>query len=131
METRFPTSPWLAEALYSSGNMYLLRPDFPHAIEYYGELAKRFPRSCEPLPTDGCSNLAPSSHWKAAWLNYRIGQYAEAARLFDEQITYYAGGKEMPAALYWRGRIYEQQEHRPELAAAYYRTVVRDRKSVV
>ena len=29
MKTRFPESPWLAEALYSSGNMYLLRKDFP------------------------------------------------------------------------------------------------------
>jgi soluble lytic murein transglycosylase len=43
METRFPSSPWLAEALYSSGNMYLLLKDYPHAITYYGELATRFP----------------------------------------------------------------------------------------
>ncbi len=111
METRFPQSQWLAEALYSSGNMYLLRKDLPQAILYYGELAKRFPRS----------SYAPSSHWRAAWLNYRIGQYAEAARLFDEQIAVYAGGKEIPAALYWRGKVYEEQEHKPELAAAYYK----------
>ncbi len=26
METRFPHSPWLADALFSSGNMYLLKP---------------------------------------------------------------------------------------------------------
>jgi soluble lytic murein transglycosylase len=111
METRFPQSQWLAEALYSSGNMYLLRKDLPQAIIYYGELAKRFPRN----------SYAPSSHWRAAWLNYRIGQYAEAARLFDEQIAVYAGGKEIPAALYWRGKVYEEQEHKPELAAAYYK----------
>lgn len=113
METRFPQSQWLTEALYSSGNMYLLRKDFPQAILYYGELAKRFPRS----------SYAPSSHWRAAWLNYRLGQYPEAARLFDEQIAVYAGGKEIPAALYWRGKIYEEQEHKPELAAAYYKTL--------
>ncbi len=111
METRFPQSQWLAEALYSSGNMYLLRKDLPQAIIYYGELSKRFPRS----------TYAPSSHWRAAWLNYRIGQYAEAARLFDEQIAVYAGGKEIPAALYWRGKVYEEQEQKPELAAAYYK----------
>jgi len=113
METRFPQSPWLAEALYSSGNMYLLRKDFPQAIAYYGELAKRFP----------WSTYAPSSHWRTAWLNYRMGQYAEAARLFDEQIAVYAGGKEIPAALYWRGKVYEEQEHKPEIAAAYYKTL--------
>ncbi len=125
MKTRFPSSPWLAEALYSSGNMYLLRKDFPNAIEYYGELAKRFPKSCESTHTGPCSDYSPSSHWRAAWLNYRLGQYTEAARLFDEQITHYGGGKELPAALYWRGRVYDQEEHKPAMAAGYYRTVAR------
>ncbi len=125
METRFPESGWLAEALYSSGNMYLLRKDYSHAIGYYGELAKRFPKSCEPEPTAHCSNYSPSSHWHAAWLNYRLKQYSDAARLFDEQIANYPGGKEIPGALYWRGRVYEQQERRPGMAAAYYRTVIR------
>jgi soluble lytic murein transglycosylase len=115
METRFPDSRWLAEALYSSGNMYLLRKDFPNAITYYGELAKRFPRS----------TYAPSAHWRAAWLNYRIGQYSEAARLMDEQIAVYHGGKEIPAALYWRGRLYQDQERRADMAAAYYTAVAR------
>jgi soluble lytic murein transglycosylase len=125
MESRFGESPWLAEALYSSGNMYLLRKDYPRAIDYYGELAKRFPKSCEPEPTAHCSNYSPSSHWRAAWLNYRLKQYSEAARLMDEQIANYPGGKEIPGALYWRGRIYEQQERRPAMAAAYYHTILR------
>lgn len=125
MKTRFADSPWLAEALYSSGNMYLLRKDYSHAIEYYGELAKRFPKSCEPAPSAHCSNYSPSSHWRAAWLNYRLKQYSEAARLMDEQIANYPGGKEIPGALYWRARLYEQQEKRPAMAAAYYHAVVR------
>ena len=125
MKTRFPTSPWLAEALYSSGNMYLLRKDFPRAIAYYGELARRFPKSCESPHNGPCSNYSPSSHWRAAWLNYRIGEYGEAARLFDEQISNYAGGKEIPSALYWRGRLYEEEEHKPAMAAGYYRAVAR------
>ena len=80
METRFSESPWLAEALYSSGNMYLLRKDYTHAIDYYAELAKRFPKSCEPEPTAHCSNYSPSSHWRAAWLSYRLKQYSDAAQ---------------------------------------------------
>ncbi len=115
METRFPSSPWLAEALYSSGNMYLLRKDYPNAITCYGELAKRFPTS----------KYAPAAHWRAGWFNYRLGNYSEAARLFDEQIRLYAGGREIPSALYWRARIYQDQEHRPATAAAYYKTIVR------
>ena len=43
----------------------------------------------------------------------------------DEQIVNYPGGKEIPSALYWRGRIYEQQEKRSATAAAYYHTIVR------
>ncbi|WP_114207735.1 transglycosylase SLT domain-containing protein [Acidisarcina polymorpha] len=125
MRSRFAESPWLAEALYSSGNMYLLRKDYAHAIEYYGDLARRFPKSCEPERTANCSNYSPSSHWRAAWLNYRLKQYSEAARLMDEQIAYYPGGKEIPGALYWRARVYEQQERRPAMAAAYYQTVIR------
>ncbi len=115
METRFPKSLWLAEALYSSGNMYLLRKDYPTAITYYGELAKRFPTM----------KYAPSAHWRTGWLNYRLGQYTEAAGIFDEQIRLYPASREMPSALYWRGRVYENQEHRPAMAAEYYRTIVR------
>jgi soluble lytic murein transglycosylase len=115
METRFPSSEWLAEALYSSGNMYLLLKDYPHAITYYGELARRFPTN----------RYAPSAHWRTGWLNYRLGQYAEAARLFGEQIRLYPDEKEIPSALYWRARVYEEQEHQPSAAAEYYRTVVR------
>jgi len=115
MEQRFPESPWLAEALYTSGNMYLLSKDYPQAITYYSDLANRFPNH----------RYAPSSHWKAAWLNYRLGNYSEAAVLFDKQIALYPGGKEIPAALYWRGRLYADQEHQPAMAAAYYQTVSR------
>jgi soluble lytic murein transglycosylase len=115
MEQRFPASPWLAEALYTSANMYLLRKDYPQAITYYTELATRFPTH----------RYAPSSHWKAAWLNYRLGHYSEAAVLIDKQISLYTEGKEIPAALYWRGRMYADQEHQPSMAAAYYQTVSR------
>jgi soluble lytic murein transglycosylase len=113
MEQRFQDSPWLAEALYTSANMYLLKKDYPQAIVYYTELATRFPTN----------RYAPSSHWKAAWLNYRLGNYSAAALLFDKQIAQYAGGKEIPAALYWRGRLYADEEHQPAMAAAYYQTV--------
>ena len=115
MEQRFQDSPWLAEALYTSANMYLLKKDYPQAIVYYTELATRFPTH----------RYAPSSHWKAAWLNYRLGNYSAAALLFDKQIALYAGGKEITAALYWRGRLYADQEHQPAMAAAYYQTVSR------
>ena len=115
METRFPQSQWLAEALFSSGNMYLLRRDYPKAVEYYSYLAAHFPQN----------KNAAAAHWRAGWLSYRQGLYADAARLFDEQIQLYPDATETAAALYWRGRLYETQDHKPAQAAANYRTIVR------
>jgi soluble lytic murein transglycosylase len=115
MESSFPRSPWLAEALFDSGNTYLLRREYPAAVEYYGTLATRFPDS----------KHGSAAHWKAGWLSYRQGLYAEAARLFDEQIRLYPGTTEAVSALYWRARIYETQEHKPALAAANYRAIIR------
>jgi soluble lytic murein transglycosylase len=115
MESRFPHSQWLAEALYSSGNMYLLRREYAPAVEYYIYLATRFPDT----------KNASAAHWRAGWLSYRQGLLSEAARLFDEQIRLYPGAKETASALYWRGRLYETVDHKPAQAAANYRTLVR------
>jgi len=115
METRFPHSPWLAEALFSAGNMYLLKRDFPTAISYYSYLAEHFPND----------KNAAAAHWRAGWLNYRLGNYSEASRIFDEQIKRYPSAPETVSALYWRGRLYESQDHYPALAAANYRAIIR------
>jgi soluble lytic murein transglycosylase len=123
MEQRFPASPWLAEALHSSGNMYLLKKDYASAAQYYADLARHFPRACSGGGPEPCSNLAPSSHWRAAWLDYRLGQFATASQMMDEQIAHYPGESETPAALYWRARIFEDQEHAPGKAAAYFQTI--------
>jgi peptidoglycan lytic transglycosylase len=115
METRFPHSPWLAHALFSAGNMYLLKRDYPTAISYYSYLADHFPDD----------QNAAAAHWRSGWLNYRLGNYSEAARIFDEQIKQYPAAPETVSALYWRGRLYESQDHSPAQAAANYRAIVR------
>jgi soluble lytic murein transglycosylase len=115
MESRFPHSPWLANALFSAGNIYMLKRDYPTAIEYYGILAERFPND----------KNAAAAHWRSGWLSYRLGLYPAAERIFDEQIRLYPGATETVSALYWRGRLYETQDHNPAMAAANYRTIVR------
>ena len=125
IEQRFPQSRWLAEALYSSGNMYLLRKDLPSAAAYYTDLVQRFPRICHNAGSEPCSDYAPSAHWRAAWLDYRLEKYSDAAKLFDEQIAHYPEAKETPNAIYWRARIYQDQERNTAKAAAYYQ-VIRD-----
>ena len=103
MESRFPRSPWLADALFSSGNMYMLKRDYSTAIQYYSDLATRFP---------GDKN-ASAAHWRSGWLSYRMGLYQNAERIFDEQIRLYPAAVETVSALYWRGRLYETQDHNP------------------
>ena len=110
---QYPNSRWLEEALYSAGNMYLVKRDATHAMANYMELVARFPHSV----------YAPSAHWRSAWLNYRLRKNADAARMFDEQITLYPGGQEIPGALYWRGRLYEDVEGNLGQALNYYRAL--------
>jgi len=113
MLAQFPHSRWLEEALYSGGNMYLLKRDQPHAIEEYSELVQHFPHSI----------YAPNAHWHAAWLSYRLRRYPDAAKLMDEQIMNYPAGTEIPGALYWRGRLYEDVEHNLGQAVNYYKAL--------
>jgi soluble lytic murein transglycosylase len=113
IEQKYPASRWLEEALYSGGNMYLVKKDSAKAIVEYEDLVTRFPHS----------TYAPSAHWHAAWLNYRMRQYPEAARLMDEQILNYPAGTEVPGALYWRARLYEDIEHNLPQALNYYQAL--------
>ena len=108
-----PTSRWFEQSLLSAGNMYLLKKDYDHAIDYYRELDQRFP--------DG--RLAHYAHWKATWLSLRQGRTEEARQGFEDQIAKYPDSNEVPAALYWRGRIAEDAHNIP-IARAYYRKVV-------
>jgi len=107
---QYPHSRWLEEALYSGGNMYLIRQGDAKAIDDYLALVQHFPSSI----------YAPNAHWRAAWLCYRQRRYPDAARLMDEQIMQYPAGNQVPGALYWRARLYEDIEHNYGQALNYY-----------
>lgn len=104
-----PTSPWLEQALYSAGNMYLLKRDYDHAIDYFREVPQRFPSGTH----------ASYAHWKAAWLSFRLGRTDDAIKGFEDQIALFPDSNEIPAALYWRARIAEEQKN-PAMARAFY-----------
>jgi soluble lytic murein transglycosylase len=111
---RFPHSRWTEEALYSGGNMHLLKHDQVQAISDYETLVRLFPNS----------TYAPSAHWREAWMSYRLRKYTDAARLMDEQITNYSAGIEVPSALYWRGRLYEDEDRDFGQATNYYKALI-------
>jgi soluble lytic murein transglycosylase len=95
--------------LLSAGNFYLLKPDYDKAIDAYRELQQRFPNA----------GRASYAHWKVAWLSLRQGRNAEAKTGFEQQIGLYPASAELPAALYWRARLAEE-DNDPAMARAYY-----------
>jgi soluble lytic murein transglycosylase len=105
-----PNSPWLEQALLSAGNIHLLKRDYDKAIDAYRELQQRFPNG----------NRASYAHWKAAWLTLRQGRTEEAKKAFEEQIAWYPSSNEIPAALYWRGRLAADDKD-AAMARAYYK----------
>jgi soluble lytic murein transglycosylase len=104
-----PTSLWLEQALISAGNIYLLRRDYDKAIDCYRESQQRFPNG----------GRASYAHWKVAWLSLRQGRNEEAKSGLEQQIGLYPASPEVPAALYWRGRLAEE-DGEPSKARAYY-----------
>ncbi|MBZ5657820.1 MAG: transglycosylase SLT domain-containing protein [Acidobacteriia bacterium] len=104
-----PSSPWLEKALFSAANMYMLKRDYDRAIDYFREVQQRFPNGTR----------SSYAHWKAAWLCFRQSRTEEARQGFEEQIGLYPDSGEIPAALYWRGRLAEE-ENKPGMARAFY-----------
>jgi soluble lytic murein transglycosylase len=104
-----PTSSFLEQELLAAGNIYLLRKDYDHAIDAYRELQERFPTG----------SRASYAHWKVAWLSLRQGRNDAAKTAFEQQIALYASSAEIPAAVYWRGRLAEE-DNDLAMARAYY-----------
>jgi soluble lytic murein transglycosylase len=109
MRATTPKSPWLESALFTAGNMYLLQENYDRAIDYYKEIHDRFPDSSK----------ASYAHWKCAWLTYRQNHPDQAKKYFDQQIEFYPASNEAPNAIYWRGRMAED-DHDYGLARSYY-----------
>jgi len=99
MRAQTPTSSWLEQALMTVGNYYLLKRDYDRAIDAYREIHVRFPKGTR----------SAYAHWKAAWLSFRQGRREEAKKEFVVQVQDYPSSAEVPAALYWRARIAEEE----------------------
>jgi len=109
LRTEYSSSPYLEQALLSAGNVYLLRRNYDRAIDFYRELEQRFPTG----------ERVSYAHWKVAWLSLRQARKEEAEKGLEEQIARYPHSPEVPAALYWRGRLAEEDKD-SALARAFY-----------
>jgi soluble lytic murein transglycosylase len=109
MRQESAASPWFEQALLSAANMYLLEKNYDRAIDMFRESQQRFQNG----------SRASYANWKAAWLTYRQGRKEDAKRDFENQVAWYPDRAEVPAALYWRARIAED-DHEYALARAWY-----------
>ena len=107
-----PASPSFEQALLLLGNLFLVKPDYDRAIDAYRELQTRFPNG----------NQGFYAHWKVAWLSLRQGRNTEAKQAFEEQVALYPDSPQVPAALYWRARLAEE-DNDPAMARAFYQKV--------
>jgi peptidoglycan lytic transglycosylase len=108
-----PTSNWFEQALLSGANMYLLKREYDKSIDFYRELEQRF----------SAGKWGHYAHWKSSWLSLRQGRAEDAKNGFEQQIAKYADSAEVPAALYWRARLAEDNKD-AALARAYYSKVI-------
>lgn len=105
-----PNSSWLEQGLLTAGNVFLLRNDYDRALDFYREIRERFPQG----------RFGAYANWKVAWLSLRQNRTEDARKGFEQQLAQYPQSAQIPAAMYWRGRLAEESEKDPVKARAYY-----------
>jgi len=105
-------SQWALRALVEAGNHFLLANDAQAMEPFYRECAEKYPD--EPQ--------APYCHWRLAWRAY-LARSPEAATMLREHLVRYPASLDSAAALYFLGRLAEQQKA-TAAAAEYYRQLV-------
>jgi soluble lytic murein transglycosylase len=110
--TKYPKSPWYEEALFAAGNYYLLQNNPAKYREYYGRAANLFPSG----------KHSAASHWKVAWRAY-LDDDPRRRQLLEEHLDRYPAATTASSAMYWLGRIAEQ-DGQPGQAHSLYDAIV-------
>ncbi|HKE25135.1 MAG TPA: transglycosylase SLT domain-containing protein [Bryobacteraceae bacterium] len=127
LSAKFPKSLWRLKALLSAANRYLLINQPDTFVPLYKTAYTDFPE--QPA--------AALSHWKVAFQSY-LENKSDAADLLREHLKWYALHPTAPAALYFLGRLAEQNRdfgaaktYYQQLVSAfenyYYALLARDR----
>ncbi len=112
LEAKHPKSPWRLEALVSEGNRALLVNAPAEYVPAYTACYRDF--------TD--SNRGWFCHWKVAWNAY-LRRTPKAEAMMREHLEKFPNSVQAATALYFLGRLAEQQK-RPAAARACYETIL-------
>jgi len=107
---RYPKSAWRLKALVAAGNRYVVTND-------RGKYEPLFKAAYENFPPDSSTAY---SHWKIAWDAY-LGDNPQRVALLREQVERYTDDSRAGSALYFLGRIAEDDGKPAEARALYDR----------
>jgi soluble lytic murein transglycosylase len=95
--------------LYSVGNLLFRLGDWQNAGRQYQTLTESFPQGSHRQ--DG--------GWRLIWCYYLAGAHDQARRAFRDYLAQYPRSSHNPAALYWLGRLEEEQDNASDAQALY------------
>src|SRR5499427_7188192 len=104
-----PDSEWLNRALQSSAAMSLRLGHYDRALDLY--------RESGPSQNKDVAN----GHWRATWAKAQL-DLKGAKKDLEDHVKLYPESSEVPAALYWLGRIAQEQSDQAG-AIGYYRLI--------
>jgi soluble lytic murein transglycosylase len=96
-------------ALYSVGSLFFGRGDWQVAGRHYQALVESFPQGSH----------AQDASWRLIWCYYLTGGHAQARQAFRDYLAHYQRPAHLPAALYWLGRLEEEQGKVGDARALY------------
>ena len=111
LASQHPGSNWYQEALLTVGNYYYLKDDRREYLRLFQQLARSFPRG----------EHAPYAHWRVCWRAW-LDDSRQRRRLLTEHIEMFPDGPNVAGAVYWLGRLHEE-EILPAEAQGHYRAV--------
>lgn len=94
----FPGTSWAEETLNNLARHYVLLNDDAQAAAFYAELYEKFPKGAQ----------AERAAWRAGWWQYKLGNYAEAIRIFESAAATFPRSDYRPPYLYWSARAHEK-----------------------
>ena len=111
----YPDSEWAAETLNNLASYYIVMDRDAEADTVFRELLRRFPRH----------RHSERAAWKSGWFAYRLDNFGDAAKVFDNAAATFARSDYRPSWLYWSARAHDQIGN-TDTANARYRLTATD-----
>lgn len=105
---RAPASYWTEASLFLAGNYYWVQLDRAKASAFYQRVVDGFPNGPDTV----------NAQWRVAW-TAMLTRQPKAAELFEQHLRNYPNSPYAADALYWLGRLAEEDGVQP-LARSYY-----------